>query len=207
LIRKGRDLLIEPIYLNNNKNIVIIFIAIEYLVKNGIILSYKIFLRIDMKSLDKIDIDILSALYKNADITNKDLAELVDIATSTCQERVKRLKKQGVIRGYQCELDLEELSGHIEAMAAVKMVKHTEILADQLRDELLELPEVIQIFHMGGENDFNVHLTVYNMAHLRNLIFREFTSRSEVQNVETSLIFEHRRSSVLPKLSLQTKNN
>lgn len=160
-----------------------------------------------MKSLDKLDIDILSALYQNADITNKDLAAMLGVATSTCQERVKRLKKQGVIKGYQCELDLEELSGHIEAMAAVKMVKHTEDLADQLRDELLELPEVIQIFHMGGENDFNVHLTVYNTAHLRHLIFKEFTSRKEVHNVETSLIFEHRRSRVLPNFELsQTKN-
>jgi DNA-binding Lrp family transcriptional regulator len=155
-----------------------------------------------MKNLDKIDIDILSALYRDADITNKDLAEMVNIASSTCQERVKRLKKQGVIIGYQCALNLAEFAGHIEAMAAVKMVKHTEVLADKLRDDLLKLPEVIQVFHMGGENDFNVHLAVYNTAHLRHLIFKEFTSRAEVQNVETSLIFEHRRSMVLPKANI-----
>jgi len=158
-----------------------------------------------MKLLDKIDSDILSILYRNADITNKELAEKINIATSTCQERVKRLKKQGVIKGYQCELDLAEFSGHIEAMAAVKMVKHKEDLADQLRDDLLQLPEVMQIFHMGGENDFNVHVAVYNTAHLRNLIFREFTSRAEIQNVETSLIFEHRRSKVLPMLTMPNK--
>jgi len=157
---------------------------------------------LDMKTLDKVDSDILSALYKNADVTNKDLADQINIATSTCQERVKRLKKQGIIKGYQCELNLTEFSGHIEAMAAVKMVKHTENFADKLRDDLLDLPEVIQIFHMGGENDFNVHLVVYDTAHLRSLIFREFTSRSEIQNVETSLIFEHRRSKVLPKIDL-----
>jgi DNA-binding Lrp family transcriptional regulator len=156
-----------------------------------------------LKNFDKIDTDILTVLYQNADITNKDLADCLDIATSTCQERVKKLKKLGVIKGYQCELDLAQFSGHIEAMAAVKMVKHTGVLADKLRDDLLELPEVIQVFHMGGENDFNVHIAVYNTAHLRQLIFREFTSRSEVLNVETSLIFEHRRSKVLPKLDFK----
>ncbi|MBV1910965.1 MAG: Lrp/AsnC family transcriptional regulator [Kangiellaceae bacterium] len=155
-----------------------------------------------MKTFDKIDTDILSKLYQNADITNKELAETLSIATSTCQERVKRLKKQGVIKGYQCELNLEDFSGHIEAMAAVKMVKHTEELADELRDDFLELPEVIQVFHIGGQNDFNVHIAVYNMSQLRQLIFREFTSRNEIQNVETSLIFEHRRSKVLPKLAM-----
>ncbi len=153
-----------------------------------------------VKNFDNLDTDILTVLYENADITNKDLAEKLDLATSTCQERVKKLKKQGVIKGYQCELDLAQFSGHIEAMAAVKMVKHTGPLADKLRDDLLQLPEVIQIFHMGGENDFNVHVAVYNTAHLRQLIFKEFTSRSEILNVETSLVFEHRRSKVLPKL-------
>ncbi len=157
-----------------------------------------------LKNFDKTDTDILTVLYQNADITNKDLADRLNIATSTCQERVKKLKKLGVIKGYQCELDLAQFSGHIEAMAAVKMVKHTGVLADKLRDDLLELPEVIQIFHMGGENDFNVHIAVYNTAHLRQLIFREFTSRSEVLNVETSLIFEHRRSKILPKLEIKS---
>jgi DNA-binding Lrp family transcriptional regulator len=156
-----------------------------------------------VKDFDKIDADILSVLYQNADITNKDLSERLNIASSTCQERVKKLKKQGVIKGYQCELDLAKFSGHIEAMAAVKMVKHTGPLADKLRDDLLKLPEVIQIFHMGGENDFNVHIAVYNTAHLRQLIFKQFTSRSEILNVETSLVFEHRRSKVLPLLEQQ----
>lgn len=156
----------------------------------------------DISIMDKIDTDILTVLFNNADITNKDLSESIGVATSTCQERVKRLKKQGIITGYQCELDLSRFSGHIEAMAAVKMVKHTEDLADLLRDELLNLPEVIQVFHIGGENDFNVHVAVYDTAQLRQLIFREFTSRPEIQNVETSLIFEHRRSRVLPPVQI-----
>ena len=153
-----------------------------------------------VRSLDKLDEDILKVLFENADITNKELAEKLNTATSTCQERVKRLKSQGIIKGYLCEIDLPKVATHIEAMAAVKMVRHTEELADQLRDDLLKLPEVIQVFHMGGENDFNVHLAVYNSGELRKLIFREFTSREEIQNVETSLIFEHKRSHVLPRL-------
>ena len=154
-----------------------------------------------MKSLDKLDIEILTALFEEADITNKDLALRLELATSTCQERVKRLKSQGIIKSYFCEIDLPKVATHIEAMAAIKMVRHTEELADKLRDDLLKLPEVIQVFHMGGENDFNVHLAVYNSSELRKLIFRDFTSREEIQNVETSLIFEHTRSHVLPRLS------
>jgi DNA-binding Lrp family transcriptional regulator len=153
-----------------------------------------------MKKLDKVDQDILRALFDEADVTNKDLALKLNIAISTCQERVKKLKMQGIIKGYFCDIHFPKITTYIEAMASIKMVKHTETLANQLRDDLLKLPEVIQIFHIGGENDFNIHLAVATTADLRKLIFQELTARSCIKNVETSLIFDHQRSHVLPKI-------
>ena len=49
-----------------------------------------------MKKLDDIDLRILTLLYKDADITNKELASQIGIAPSTCLERVKRMKSNGV---------------------------------------------------------------------------------------------------------------
>ena len=50
-----------------------------------------------MKKLDDIDLRILTLLYKDADITNKELAAQIGIAPSTCLERVKRMKNNNVI--------------------------------------------------------------------------------------------------------------
>jgi len=60
------------------------------------------------------------------------------------------------------------------------------------------LPEVISLFHMGGKDDFLVHLCVADTEHLRNFVFDHFTSREEVVHLETSLVFEHRFSRSLP---------
>ena len=49
--------------------------------------------------LDRIDFEILAILQKNARISNKELALANDISPSTCLERVRRLRTEGVIEG------------------------------------------------------------------------------------------------------------
>jgi len=120
------------------------------------------------------------------------------LPTSTCQERVKKLKQTGVIDGYHCNVNLNDIGGHIEAMAAIKLERHSKEIADNLRNDLLATPEVIQIFHMGGANDFIAHVAVHDPKHLRQFIFDSLTCKDAVKSVETSIVFEHRRSGVMP---------
>jgi len=58
-----------------------------------------------MKKLDSIDLDILAALYADSSVTNKELANKVNIAASTCLERVKRLSSAGVIRRFGLDVN------------------------------------------------------------------------------------------------------
>jgi len=55
--------------------------------------------------LDRIDFALLMVLQKNARLANNRLAELVGVAPSTCLERVRRLARLGVIKGYHCDVD------------------------------------------------------------------------------------------------------
>ncbi len=152
-----------------------------------------------MKKLDDIDLRILTLLYNNADINNKDLAAKIGIAPSTCLERVKRLKNSGIINGAFIEVNLKSIGGNIEAIAAIKLQPYSEEIVNKLRDDLLKLPEIISMYHMGGIYDYFIHMSVGDSEHLRQFVFNAITSRDEVQTVETSLVFEHSRSGVLPK--------
>jgi len=154
-----------------------------------------------MKKLDDIDLRILTLLYNDADINNKDLAARIGIAPSTCLERVKRLKISGVINGAFIDVNLKTIGGNIEAIAAIRLQPYSEQIVNQLRDDLLLLPEILSLYHMGGSYDYFVHMSVKDSEHLRQFVFNAITSREEVTTVETSLIFEHSRSAVLPKFS------
>ncbi|WP_371188809.1 Lrp/AsnC family transcriptional regulator [Thalassotalea maritima] len=154
-----------------------------------------------MKKLDDIDLQILTLLYNDADITNKNLAAHIGIAPSTCLERVKRMKSSGVIKGSFVDVNYNTIGGNIEAIAAIQLQPYSEEIVNSLRDELLQLPEIVSMYHMGGAFDFYIHMSVKDTEHLRRFVFEAITSRDEVTNVETALVFEHSRSPVMPNFS------
>ena len=151
-----------------------------------------------MKKLDHIDLKILTHLYNDADINNKDLALIIGIAPSTCLERVKRLKQSGIIKGTFIDINMKHIGANIQAIAAIRLQPYSEEIVNQLRDDLLKLPEIISLYHMGGSYDYFIHMSVKDSEHLRQFVFNAITSRDAVTTVETSLVFEYSRSDVFP---------
>jgi len=115
-----------------------------------------------MKELDQIDFEIIGQLRNNARISNKDLAENIGLAPSSCLERVKYLRARGYIKGYHAEVHLTGLGVGLQAMVAVRLDRHSRRDVETFRNHLLTLPEVFTIYHLSGANDFMVHIGVKN---------------------------------------------
>ncbi len=141
--------------------------------------------------LDSSDIAILAVLNTNARISNKDLAEHVGLAPSTCLERVRRLVEAGAIRDFHADIDLAMLGFGLQAMIAVRLQRHSRKVVTSFREYVLGLTEVRTVYHVAGADDFLVHVAVRDADHLRDLAMDAFTTRSEVAHIETRLIFEH----------------
>jgi DNA-binding Lrp family transcriptional regulator len=148
--------------------------------------------------LDSTDLEILALAYQDARLTNKDIARTVGLAPSSCLERIKRLQADDIIRGALLDVDLNALGGHIQAVISVRLSDHNRATVDGFVQDLLPLPEVLSVFHMGGDIDFLVHVTVADSSHLRDFVFNAITARREVNHVETALVYEHRTSKSLP---------
>lgn len=65
-------------------------------------------LKIEMH-LDEKDKILLYALSKNAELTNSELARLVDLSEEAVRLRIKNYEKTGVIRGYRALIDIYKL--------------------------------------------------------------------------------------------------
>ena len=151
-----------------------------------------------MKPLDRIDFEIIEQLRKNARMSNKELADKIEMAPSSCLIRVRNLLSQGVLSGFHAEVDPAVLGIGIQAMIAIRLGRHFKPGVETFRAHTLALPEVIQLYHVSGSNDFLIHVWVRNAEHLRDLTMTGITAREEVVHIETSLIFEHSRSFDLP---------
>jgi DNA-binding Lrp family transcriptional regulator len=152
------------------------------------------------RQLDKTDIAILTALYKDARMSNKDIAELVGLAPSSCLERIKKLQSEQVIKGAQLNVDCQALGGNIQVMISIRLSDHSRPTIDTFQKQLVLLPEVISLYHMGGENDFLLHASLSDTEHLRDFVFNAITARNEVNHVETALIYNKSNGTILPKV-------
>ncbi len=147
--------------------------------------------------LDRIDHGILQALTHDARLSNKELAARVGLAQSSCLERVRRLRERGVIRGFHAEVDSGALGLGLQAMVAVRLQEHSRAVFASFHDHALACQEVVAIYHVGGEEDFLLHVAVRDSDHLRDFAFDRLISRPEVVHIETSLIFEYAQSRAL----------
>jgi len=148
------------------------------------------------RALDRIDHAIIAALRNNARLSNKELAGRIGLAPSSCLERVRRLHAEGVLQGYHAEIRADALGIGLQAMIAVRLSRHSRATVESFRDHILSLPEIMDVYHIAGMNDFLLRVGVRDPNHLRELILSAFTSRPEVAHVETALIFEHVRPPV-----------
>jgi len=151
-----------------------------------------------MKALDRIDYKIIRLLRNNARIPNKELAEQVGLAPSSCLVRTRLLQQSGVLTGFKAEVNPAALGVGLQAMISVRLKRHFKPDVEAFRQHALQLPEVVQLYHVAGPIDFLAHVWTRDSAHLRDLAMTAFTSREEVSHIETELIFEHVSCQELP---------
>ena len=143
-----------------------------------------------MDDIDQIDFEIIRSLRNNARMTNKELAEKVDLAPSSCLERVRDLRARNYIREAHTEVDLAALGIGLQAMVAIRMTQHSRAGVEAFQQHVLSLNEVLQIYHLSGANDYMVHIGVKDAQTLRDFILDSFAERPEVAHIETAVIYE-----------------
>ncbi len=149
--------------------------------------------------LDRTDVGILAALQKDARLSNKELAAHVGLAPSSCLERVRRLERAGVLLGTHALVAPEALGIQLQALVTIRLQSQSRKIVSAFSQHALSLPETVALYHLAGATDFQVHVAVRDVAHLRRLTLEAFGSRPDVAHIETALIFEHSTRAVLPE--------
>ena len=143
-------------------------------------------------TLDRIDFEIIDHLQNNALLANKVLADRVGLAPSTCLERVRRLRRDGVLTNAHYQVDPQALGIGLEAMIFVTLARHARAAVTNFMDHACTLPETKSVMHLAGEHDFLVHVAVRDAIHLRDLAMDAFTTRDDIAQIQTHLIFSRR---------------
>ena len=151
-------------------------------------------------NIDRYDLAILAELQSNARQTNRAVAAAVGLAPSTTLDRIRDLERRGQVTGYHAEVDLRQLNRPLQAIVAVRLQPKTREIVDRFVEQIWQLPETLAVLLVSGADDVLVHLSVADTDSLRHLVLESIASFPGVVDERTSLVFAHRRKSVLQPL-------
>ncbi|MGB0505037.1 MAG: Lrp/AsnC family transcriptional regulator [Pikeienuella sp.] len=104
--------------------------------------------------LDRIDINILSTLQEQGNITNVNLAEAVGLSPSPCLQRVKRLEKAGYIQNYRAVLNLKKLAEHVIVFTEITLADHRRKDFIKFENAIHKHDNVIECHLLSGGYDY-----------------------------------------------------
>jgi DNA-binding Lrp family transcriptional regulator len=141
--------------------------------------------------LTDLDLRLVAELAKDCRIGYRELGERLGIPASTCHGRVRALEEAGVIRGYHADIDPEAAGLGVHALIQVRVHSHRRDRITEIFGELRELPGVQQVYIIGGDRDFMLHVACASVPALRDFVSTQLSSRPELAQTQTQLVFEH----------------
>jgi DNA-binding Lrp family transcriptional regulator len=134
--------------------------------------------------LDDIDRRILALLAVDARLSQRALARELRMSPPAIGERLARLERAGVIRGYRVDIDWAAL-GYVTGYLAVTAMQGAD--QSEIMRALHQLPEVQDIAVITGSMDMLARLRVRDYAHLRQFLLEKVWQMSGIQRTETFL--------------------
>jgi DNA-binding Lrp family transcriptional regulator len=143
--------------------------------------------------LDSLDVEVINQLDADSSITNSRLAESVGLAASTTLMRVRNLVQRGIIRKFTVDVDYGAIGLGVQAIVFLSLRRQDELTMAPMIERISSVGNVVQIFHVSGNEDLLVHVAVSSSETLREFIQKHLTSDPNVRNAQTHLIFGHTR--------------
>ena len=138
--------------------------------------------------LDQIDYKILDEIQANARITNADLAARVGLSPTPCLRRLRRLEKEGVIKGYRTELNREALGVNVTAIFMIKLKREDESTLKGFEKMMLGREEVVECLFVTGKFDYIVRVLIPTLNDYEEFLGETILRMSHVEAVETSFV-------------------
>jgi Lrp/AsnC family leucine-responsive transcriptional regulator len=125
--------------------------------------------RYEPVELDRIAWRIVEELQQDARLSWAELGRRVGLTTPAVAERVHRLEKLGVIRGFHADISLERLGLPILIFVRLSMAG-PEALVRAFQQQAKTWDEVLECHRVTGSDSFIVKARVVSVEHLESFL-------------------------------------
>ena len=142
--------------------------------------------------MEDIDRKILSLLCRNGRMSFTDLSRETGLSVSATHQRVRRLERRGVIRGYAAVIDPADAGLPLTAFVSIK--PFDPAAPDDTADRLAHLSAIEACHSVAGDENYILKVRVASPADLENLLqeIRTAASVSTRTTIVLSTPYENR---------------
>jgi Lrp/AsnC family transcriptional regulator, leucine-responsive regulatory protein len=135
--------------------------------------------------MDATDREILGELVRNARLSYRDLGARVGLSANAAADRVRRLRRDGVITGFTALVDPAAGGRVLEALVGVTLATGTD--SDAFAAAAARLEPVTEVLHLTGAPDYQLRVACRDTAEL-DLLLRALRLKLGVVDTETTVI-------------------
>ncbi len=148
---------------------------------------------------DATDLAILRLLQEDAFLTHKELAAKLGLTTTPVYERIRRMEREGIIKGYVALVDRARVNKPLVVMCAVSLKEHAQRRLQQFEQSVCALPEVTEVLHIAGGFDYLLKVVVRDMAEYQHFIVNKLAGLDNVGTAQSSFVLtELKQSTAVP---------
>ncbi|RWU20903.1 AsnC family transcriptional regulator [Pseudomonas alkylphenolica] len=120
--------------------------------------------------LDRIDEAIIEVLRHDGRITYEKLSSLVHLTPRPCLERVRKLERNGIIRGYSAIIDEQRVSPGLSLLVLVALSNQSGRASQKAFEACVrDCPQVLDCQLISGHFDYSLRMRCRDMEHYRVL--------------------------------------
>ena len=135
--------------------------------------------------MDGIDSEILRMLREDARVSWRDLGAAVGLSSNAAADRVRRLRRAGIITGFAAQVDPAAGGRQLEALISVTLLPGTD--SDEFASLSDKLAPVSEVLHLAGTPDYQLRVACHDTAELDTLL-RALRLRLGVADTDTKII-------------------
>ncbi len=140
--------------------------------------------------MDRIDLKILTELQADARLSIVELSRRVGLTKTPCAERVRRLEKSEVIRGYHADLDPEAIgAGHV-VVVQVLLTSTTEQDLRRFNEAVRRVPEIESCHMIAGDFDYLLKVRTRDIHEYRRVMGDQISGLPCVKQTHTYVVME-----------------
>lgn len=140
----------------------------------------------EISVLDKTDKKILNLLQKNNQLTNLELAELVNLSPPPCLRRVRKLRESGVITQDVSLVNPFKVKQNLISFVSISLEKQGDDFLTSFEKKMNEYPEVKHCYFISGEMDYLLMVHVENVDAYNEFVRRALVNTSNVKSFRSS---------------------